>query len=227
MDVNGSYIFDAPREEVWRAVLDPEVLSKSLPGIQDLESTGENEFHAKMKVRMGPVQGQFNGSVRLVDLNPPVGYHIQIDATGAQGFVKGEGDLKLAELNGSTELQYSGEAQVGGRIASVGQRLMESSAQALIRQGLEAFDAQIQARMKGEEISEDTLAAAAPSEMEFAFGMTQKMLEDLVPAERRGELLRIGVGLVVFLVIVRTISDWWTNRLANRIAAAIEDKRVQ
>ncbi len=227
MDVNGSYSFDAPRDEVWRAVLDPKVLSKSLPGIQELESTGENEYRAKMKIRMGPVQGQFNGTVQLLDLNPPVGYHIKIDASGAQGFVKGEGDLKLAELNGGTELHYSGEAQVGGRIASVGQRLMESSAQALIRQGLEAFDAQIQARMKGEEISEGALAAEAPSEMEFAFGMTQKMLEDLLPPERRGELIRIGVGLVAFLVIVRTISGWWTNRLATRIAAIIEENRVQ
>jgi carbon monoxide dehydrogenase subunit G len=227
MDVNGSYSFDAPREEVWRAILDPEILSKSLPGIQELVSTGENEFRAKMKVRMGPVQGQFNGIVQLVDLNSPVGYHIKIDASGAQGFVKGEGDLKLAELDGGTELHYSGEAQVGGRIASVGQRLMESSAQALIRQGLEAFNAQIQARMAGEEISVGAGAAEAPSEMEFAFGVTQKMLEDLVPPERRGELIRIGVGLVAFLIVIRSLSDWWTNRLATRIAEIIEEKRVQ
>jgi carbon monoxide dehydrogenase subunit G len=226
MDVNGSYTFDAPREEVWQAVLDREVLAKSLPGIQDLESTGENEFRAKMKVRMGPVQGQFNGIVRLVDLNPPEGYHIHIDASGAQGFVKGEGDLKLIEQNGGTELQYTGEAQVGGRIASVGQRLMESSAQALIRQGLEAFDAQIQARMKGEEISEESLAADAPSEMEFALGVTQKMLEDLVPPERLGELIRIGFGVVAFLVVLRAVSEWWTNRLADRIAKLVDEKRL-
>ncbi|HET6445443.1 MAG TPA: carbon monoxide dehydrogenase subunit G [candidate division Zixibacteria bacterium] len=226
MDINGTYTFDAPRDEVWKAVLDPEVLSKSLPGIEGLDSIGENEYQAKMKIRMGPVQGQFNGTVQLVDLDPPNGYHILLDASGAQGFVKGEGDLSLAELDGGTELTYSGEAQVGGRIASVGQRLIESSAQALIQQGLQAFDAQIQARMKGEEIGEDALLAEAPSEMEFAFGMTQKMLEDLVPTEKRGELLRAGVTLLAFLVIVKAVSDWWTNRLAARVAELIEQKRV-
>ncbi len=224
MDIKGSHIFDAPRDEVWQAVLDPDVLSNSLPGIQDLESIGENEFKARMKIRMGPVQGQVNGIVHLVDLNPPVGYHIILDASGAQGFVKGEGDLKLEPQNGSTVLHYSGVAQVGGRIASVGQRLMESSAQALIQQGLEAFDTQIQARMKGETVGEGSLVSEAPSEMAFALGMTQKMLGDLVPEEKRGELLKAGVALVAFLVIFKTVSDWWTNRLANRIADVIEKR---
>jgi carbon monoxide dehydrogenase subunit G len=222
--IEGTYTFDAPQDEVWQAVLDPDVLSRSLPGIQELDSTGENEYRARMKVRIGPVQGQFSGTVQLVDLNPPQGYHIVVDASGAQGFVKGEGDLELATVNGSTELHYSGDAQVGGRIASVGQRLMDSSAQALIRQGLEAFDAQIQARMSGEDISEESAITEAPSEMEFALGMSQKMLEDLIPPERRGEFLRIGMAALAFIVIVRTVLDWWTDRLANRIAEVMQDR---
>ena len=224
MDIKGTYIFDAPQDEVWQAVIDPDVLANSLPGIQDMESTADNEYKARMKVRMGPVQGQFSGTVKLVDINPPVGYHIQLDASGAQGFVKGEGDLALFQKNGSTELQYSGAAQVGGKIASVGQRLMESSAQALIQQGLESFDAQIQARMKGEDLDPESLAAEAPSEMEFALGVTQKMIDDLIPPEQRGDILRVGLAAIAILVLIKSISDWGTNRLANRIAKVLEQR---
>jgi carbon monoxide dehydrogenase subunit G len=222
--IEGTYTFEAPQDVVWQAVLDPGVLSRSLPGIQELTSTGENEYKARMKVRIGPVQGQFSGTVQLVDLDPPRGYHIVVDASGAQGFVKGEGDLVLTEVNGSTELSYLGDAQVGGRIASVGQRLMDSSAQALIRQGLEAFGLQIQARMGGEELIEDGPLTEAPSELEFAMGMTQKMLGDLIPQERRGEILKIGAAALALILLVRTILDWWTNRLAYRIAEVIEDR---
>jgi hypothetical protein len=70
------------------------------------------------------------------------------------------------------------------------------------------------------------LAADAPSEIEFALGVTRKMLEDLVPPERRGELIRIGFGVVAFLVFLRAVSDWWTNRLADRIANLVEEKRL-
>jgi len=224
MDIKGTYLFNAPRDEVWKAVLDSDVLSKSLPGIQSLESIGENKYRAVMKVRIGPVQGQFIGTVELVDLNPPVGYHILLDASGAQGFVKGEGDLELVEQGDSTELHYSGEAQVGGRIASVGQRLMESSTQALIQQGLKAFEAQIQARIKGEELGEDALVVEAPSEIEFAIGVTQKMIQDLMPEEKRGEILRAGIALIAVLVFLKSISDWWTNRLAHRVADVLEER---
>lgn len=224
MDVKGTYVFNAPRDEVWEAVLDPDVLSNSLPGIQSLESIGENKYRAVMKVRIGPVQGQFKGTVELVDLNPPVGYHILLDASGAQGFVKGEGDLVLEEQDDNTKLHYSGKAQVGGRVASVGQRLMESSAQALIQQGLQAFDAQVKARVSGEEIGEDALVVEAPSEMEFALGVTKKMIQDLVPEERRGEILRAGIALIAILVFLKGISDWWTNRLAHRVADVLEER---
>jgi hypothetical protein len=224
MNVSGTYLFSAPLNEVWNAVLDPDVLSKSLPGMQTLETIGENKYRAVMKVRMGPVQGQFNGTVELVDLNPPTGYHILLDASGAQGFVKGEGDLTLVQQGENTELQYSGEAQVGGRIASVGQRLMESSAQALIQQGLQAFEAQIQARLKGVELGEEDLMLEAPSEMEFAAGVAQKMFDDLVPVEKRGELLKAGLAIVVVLFLLKSISDWWTNRLANKVADVIEKR---
>ena len=124
MKIDGTYTFNASREEIWESMLDPEVLSRTLPGVQELDKIGENQYKAKMKIRIGPVQGLFMGTVNLSQLQPPVSCHLEVDGKGAQGFVKGEGDLELEEQGDTTLMKYSGDVQVGGRLASVGQRLM-------------------------------------------------------------------------------------------------------
>ena len=179
MKVEGTYTFAAPRDIVWPIILDPDVLANILPGVQELEKLTDNEYKATMKIRIGPVQGLFSGNVKLSDLKPPEAFHIHLNSKGAPGFVKGEGDLQLGTEGDPTVLTYSGNAQVGGRLASVGQRLMESSTQALIRQSLESLDRQIEARMRGEEAG-DVEPVAPPSELEFAAGVTRKMLEILI-----------------------------------------------
>lgn len=226
MKVEGSYTFNAPREEVWSALLDPEVLGRVLPGGQELERVAENQFKAKLKIKVGPVQGLFSGSVKLSDLNPPEGYHLDVQGNGAPGFVKGEGRLRLEAHDGSTLMHYEGDAQVGGRLASVGQRLMDTSAQALIRQSLEALDAQIMARQatpEGEEV-ELPPPPEPPSELEFAAGVAKKMLEDTFPPEEREQQIRTGLLALAIIAIVWIIGNWWTDRLADRIAKKIEDR---
>lgn len=229
MKIEGAYTFGATREEVWAAILDVDVLSRTLPGGQDLEEIGENQYRAKMKMRVGPVQGVFSGTVKLSDIRPLEGYHIEVDGKGASGFVNGEGELRLEAQGDSTVLNYDGEAQVGGRLASVGQRLMESSAQALVRQSLEALDAQIAARHDGRHegagVEELPPPAEAPSELEFAAGVTRKMLEDMFPADQRQELLRAGFIIIGTLFVLGAIANWWMNRLADRVADRIEKRR--
>jgi carbon monoxide dehydrogenase subunit G len=220
----GTYTFAAKRDEVWAAVQDPEVLSKTLPGVQELKLTGENEYWAKMKIRIGPVQGVFSGKVKLSNHQPPTSFHLSVNGKGAPGFVKGNGDLSFEEDGESTILSYTGEAQVGGRIASVGQRLMESSTQALISQSLEALDIIIAARVQGAELDEIP-EIEAPSDLAFAAGVTRKMLEDLVPAERRSELIQSGVLVMLFLGILWAVNNWWTNRLASKVADVIEERQ--
>ena len=146
MKLEGTYTFDAPCEVVWQALLDPEVLGRVMPGGEALEKIGENEYKAVLKIRVGPVQGQFEGLVTLLDINPPESYRMQVSGKGAPGFMKGEGQVRLEDQGSSTLMHYSGEAQVGGRIASVGQRLLESSAKALTRQSLDGLHEQIKAR---------------------------------------------------------------------------------
>lgn len=222
MEVKGSHTFDASQDEVWTAIQDPEVLSKTLPGVQELKQTADNEYWARMKIRIGPVQGLFSGTVKLSDLTPPSGIHLSIDGQGAPGFVNGEGDLKLEPDGEATILNYSGDAQVGGRLASVGQRLIESSTQALIEQSLEALDNIISLRVQGEEIGE-IAAIEAPSELAFAAGVTRKMLDDMVPVEKRQDYLQAGLVALVVLTLTWAFSNWWMNRLADRVASRIRE----
>ena len=220
MKIDGSYTFNAPREVIWESMLDPEVLSRTLPGVQDLEKTGENNYKAKMKIRIGPVQGLFMGQ-----LQPPNNCHLEVDGKGAPGFVKGGGDVELEEQGNATVMKYSGDVQVGGRLASVGQRLMESSTQALIRQSLESLETQVQARQEGLEPGE-VAPLEAPSEAAFAAGVTLKMLDDMVPPEQRRDLMRAGLAIMATLFVLRAISNWWVNRIASRVADVLEERAL-
>ncbi|MES1244789.1 MAG: carbon monoxide dehydrogenase subunit G, partial [Acidobacteriota bacterium] len=134
MKIQGSHTFDFPREQVWRALLDPAILARTLPGCERLERVGENDFQGALNVQVGPVKGQFQGTLQLSDLHPLEGYHMKLDGKGPAGFMNGEGDLTLADAGaGSTLLTYDLDAQVGGRVAGVGQRLVESSAKSITR----------------------------------------------------------------------------------------------
>ncbi len=146
MQIQGTHTFNAPRQIVWDALMDPTILSMALPGGEALEKVDENEYKAVMKVRVGPVQGKFDGSIELSDITEPENYHMQVSGQGTPGFVNGGGDVRLEAAGDETIMHYSGAVQVGGKIASVGQRLVDSTAKSMIRQGLAALDAQVEAR---------------------------------------------------------------------------------
>ena len=148
MRLEGTHLFAAPRTAVWDALMDPGVLARALPGGEQLEQVGDNQYRAVMNVKVGPVQGRFEGRIELADIAAPDHYVMRVDGQGAPGFVNGEGLLQLAEEDGGTLLTYAGDVNVGGRIAGVSQRLIESTAKSLTRQGLQVLDQMIQTRVQ-------------------------------------------------------------------------------
>ncbi len=193
MKVAGDYVFDAPQQEVWDGLLDPEVLAATMPGCDKLELTGENQYEGVLNIKVGPVQGKFQGKVELENLDPPSGYSMKVSGQGAPGFVKATADIRLAGEGAKTRLTYDGDAQVGGRIASVGQRLLESSSKAINKQSLEGLNETLKARAGGGEPVE----AAAPSQSEFAAAVAKEVARDLVP---RPVLIAIVVAIVLAIL---------------------------
>ena len=167
MNIEGSYTFtDAPREIVWETLMDPDALATALPGGEKLHRLSDNEYEAALNVRVGPVQGNFDGQIEITDVEPPRTYHMSVNGQGGPGFVNGGGNVKLEQMDEDTLMTYAGEVQVGGRIAGVGQRLIESTARSIIRQGLETLDQQVQARVAAQEpaaSSTGTVSASAPA----------------------------------------------------------------
>ena len=215
MKINGEYTFDGPRDLVWEMLRDPAVLAKVLPGAEKLDRVGENEFEGALRMKIGPVQGDFQGRVRLENLDPPNGYTMLVDGRGAPGFVKATGNLKLSPEGDRTRLAYDGDAQVGGKLAAVGQRLVESSARAIIAQSLEGLNAVVKARVAAaaanQNISGDADGATggaappepeirAPSQAEFAAGVARQIASDLIsPGLLRALLF---AALIIVLVIL-------------------------
>ena len=193
MKVAGDYRFDAPPQEVWEALLDPEVLTAIMPGCKKLELTGENQYEGVMDMKVGPVQGIFQGKVNLENLDPPNGYDLRLDGQGAPGFVKATAKVAIAADGNGTNMTYEGNAQVGGRIASVGQRLLDSSSKAIIKQSLEGLNAQVVARSAAA-AGEEVVAPEAPTQADFA----REVAKDLVPKP----VLIGGILLIIVLVLL-------------------------
>ena len=136
MKMNGEERIPASREAVWAALNDPEVLRECIPGCQSLEKTSENELAAKVGIKMGPVKATFDGAVTLENINAPNAYTIRGEGKGGvAGHAKGSADVALAEADdGETLLTYDVDAAVGGKIAQLGSRLIDSTAKKLAGQ---------------------------------------------------------------------------------------------
>ena len=144
MDMTGEFRIPASRETVWDALNDPEVLKASIPGCQKLEKVSEEELTATVKSKVGPVSATFTGKVTLSDINPPAGYKISGEGQGGvAGFAKGGAEVTLEEEGTETILRYSANAQVGGKLAQIGSRLIDSTAKKMANEFFTNFVAQI------------------------------------------------------------------------------------
>src|SRR6266702_6508054 len=125
MKIEGSADILAARDKVWAAFLDPTILAQALPGCEKLEAIGPNEYKATMKVGVGGVKGTFEGKVKITEQKPPESYKLAVEGSGGPGFVRGETVITLSDAeDGGTRVAYNADVQVGGLIASVGQRML-------------------------------------------------------------------------------------------------------
>jgi carbon monoxide dehydrogenase subunit G len=132
MEMTGEYRIPAPREKVWEALNDAEVLKATIPGAESVEKTSDTTFEAVAKAKVGPVSARFKGKVTLTDIDPPNGYTLTGEGNGgAAGFAKGSAKVHLADDNGVTVLTYDVNAQIGGKLAQIGQRFIDSTASKL------------------------------------------------------------------------------------------------
>jgi hypothetical protein len=231
MKIEGSHTFDnVSRDVVWPMLLDPAVLAKVMPGCDRLEKSGDNEYEGELNIKVGPVQGKFKGTIALSEINEPESYHMEVNGRGPAGIIKGIGKLHLAEDEDGTLMSYDGDAQVSGRIAQVGQRLIDTSAKAIIRQSLEGLDQQVQARAQANGATTSSGAGestppsvAAPTQTEFALGVAKNFFEELVPADQQDELFRKVIMVAAGLILFRLVSNWWINRVARKVARIIKE----
>jgi carbon monoxide dehydrogenase subunit G len=147
MDLTGEERITAPRDVVWAALNDPEVLKQCIPGCQNLELKSPTELAATVKIKIGPVSATFNGEVTLSNINAPESYTISGEGKGGiAGFAKGGADVTLKEDGTDTILLYRANAQVGGKIAQLGARLIDSTSQKLAQQFFSDFNAAVSAK---------------------------------------------------------------------------------
>ena len=201
MKLAGDHKFEAPVADVWTALLDPVVLAAVMPGCEKLELV-DGAYVGELNIKVGPVQGKFQGKVTLADVEENEGYTMTVDGRGAPGFVKAKANVALTPEGDETKMTYDADAQVGGRIASVGQRLIDASAKAIIKESLEGLNANVKARANVAEGEEVEVIQA--TQTEFATKVAKEVAKDLLPAPARVALILLalgGIGLLIYLLV--------------------------
>lgn len=202
MKLDGDHVFNGPRKEVWEMIRDPEILSTALPGESKLNKLSETDYEGMMNVRIGPVSGTFNGKLVVSKEVPPESCTLTVDGKGAPGFVKGVGHVKFVEQEANTTyMTYTGELTIGGTLASVGQRMLDSVGKSIIRQGFETLDKALEARLAAKAGQE--VEFKAPTEADFAAGVAKDMAKNWMKIpEVRMLVYIVPVGLVILVLSI-------------------------
>ncbi len=215
MDMTGERRIPAPRQKVWNALNDPQVLKTCIPGCEKLERTADNEFTATAAVKLGPIAARFNGKVNLLDLDEPNSYRIQGEGQGGvAGFAKGGATVRLADDGPFTLLSYDVQAQVGGKIAQLGARLIDATSKQMADQFFNRFTAEVAGPAEVlAEGSSGVIAAVSGDEPMIAepHGTPQRPepvraagvnLLSMIPAEPFGFPRIAWFGIAIFIIII-------------------------
>jgi len=199
MEMTGEYKIPAPREKVWEALNDPEILKVCIPGCQEMSKESDTELSATVKSKVGPVSATFKGKVTLSDVDAPNGYKISGEGTGGvAGFAKGGAEVSLADDGDGTLLNYTATGQVGGKLAQIGSRLIDSTAKKMANEFFGKFAEVVAAENAAPEASQEAETSAAPAQE------TAIETPAAAPAQSGGGIspvVWVG-GLIIAVVIV-------------------------
>lgn len=207
MDMSGERRIPAPRQRVWDALNDPEMLRAAIPGCESVTRTAEDAFEAKVSLKIGPMAAKFGGKVKLENINAPASYTITGEGNGgAMGFAKGGADVSLEEIGpDETLLKYTVKAQVGGKIAQLGARLIDSTAKQMSDQFFDRFANAVAPPPPPpvEALPEAATApAAAPAPRPAPTAPAGISIFDLLPEAPLGIPLMAWVGSAIMVVIL-------------------------
>ena len=176
MDMQGSRLLAVSQQQAWDSLNDPEILKACIPGCEKFERVEENEYAVTVAVKIGPVSAKFNGKVKLADIQAPESYALQFEAQGGvAGFGQGESKVELASREGGCELKYTVHSKVGGKIAQLGQRLIDGVAKSLAEDFFKRFDEALQAKFPQDDVAEsesDGVLATTPSDLSQAVAVS-------------------------------------------------------
>ena len=168
MKINGTYTFPASAETVWDLLLDPQVLLQVIPGLESVDVKPDGEILATAMVGVGPVKGRFTGTLRLLDQQKPTHVRIVGEGKGGPGFMKGTCIIDAAEQGDTTVINYQAEIQIGGPLATVGQRLVDAATNSIMQQGFDRFNRALTERRAAEEAARALQASAMQAADEAA-----------------------------------------------------------
>lgn len=189
MLIESEFTFDAPREAVFDGLMDPGILAGALPGTDRLELTGDDRYEGEMEASVGPVTAaRFSVVVELKDKVRPESFAMHVDGKGKAGFVSGIAHVELEDVGGGTLMKYRADLQVGGRVASVGQRLLDSVGKAMSKQGLEAVSRSLAERL-------------APAGATAATGSSLAAASRARPPANRRARLRLYLVIAILLAL--------------------------
>jgi len=202
VNLEGEHVFKGPRQDVWEMFYDPTVLASALPGTQKLDKVSENEYNGVINMRIGPVSGAFSGKLTVSDEQPPESCTLTVDGRGAPGFARGVGHVTfLDQGDGTTLMKYIGEVTIGGTLASVGQRMIDSVSKSMIRQGFESLDKALEARLAAKATGK-AIDFTAPTESDFAKGVAKDVRKDWMKiAEVRMLIYVVPIALALALFV--------------------------
>ncbi|WP_319772657.1 carbon monoxide dehydrogenase subunit G [Breoghania sp.] len=218
MDMKGEYRIPAPRETVWEALNDPEILKACIPGCESLEKTSDNEMAAEVTAKVGPVKAKFKGAVTFENINAPEGYTIVGEGKGGvAGFAKGGADVHLAEDGDGTVLTYEANAQVGGKLAQLGSRLIDSTARKMADEFFGKFSEMVGGAASGQAVmADESVTAEGENSIAGAPAAVENAMEDVVrDAEERLEVEAakgtlggpmvwglFGLGVIILIILI-------------------------